>query len=129
MGFSRQEHQSGLLCSPPGDLPDPGIEPTSLMSPAMAGGFFTMSTTWQAFAINRSLLVTYFIYSCLYMSVPISQFITPHLYPWASLVAQLVKNLSAGQETLFQFQGQEDLLEKGETIHSGVLGLPWWLRQ
>ena len=88
-----------------------------------------MSTTWQAFAINRSLLVTYFIYSCLYMSVPISQFITPHLYPWASLVAQLVKNLSAGQETLFQFQGQEDLLEKGETIHSGVLGLPWWLRQ
>ena len=29
MGFSRQEYWSGLLCPPPGDLPDPGIEPGS----------------------------------------------------------------------------------------------------
>jgi len=29
MGFSRQENWSGLPCPPPGDLPDPGIEPTS----------------------------------------------------------------------------------------------------
>ena len=34
MGFSRQEYWSGLPCPPPGDLPDPGIEPMSLMSPA-----------------------------------------------------------------------------------------------
>ena len=34
MGFSRQEYQGGLPCPPPGDLPDPGIEPESLMSPA-----------------------------------------------------------------------------------------------
>ena len=33
---------------PPGDLPDPGIEPTSLMSPALAGRFFPASTTWEA---------------------------------------------------------------------------------
>ena len=33
---------------PPGDLPDPGIEPASLMSPAQAGGFFTTGTTWEA---------------------------------------------------------------------------------
>ena len=32
MGFSRQKYWSGLPCSPPGDLPDPGIEPASLMS-------------------------------------------------------------------------------------------------
>ena len=38
MGFSRQEYWSRLLCPPPGDLPDPGIEP---MSPAVEGGFFT----------------------------------------------------------------------------------------
>ena len=31
------------------DLPDPGIEPTSFMSPALAGGFFTTSATWEAF--------------------------------------------------------------------------------
>ena len=38
MGFSRQEHWSGLPCPPPGDLPDPGIEPRSLMPPVLAGG-------------------------------------------------------------------------------------------
>ena len=48
MGFSRQEYWSGLPCPPPGDLPDPEIEPVSLMSPALAGGFFTTSATWEA---------------------------------------------------------------------------------
>ena len=47
MGFSRQEYWSGLPCSPPGDLPNPGIEPVSLTSPALAGGFFITSTTWE----------------------------------------------------------------------------------
>ena len=48
MQFSRQEHWSESLCPPPGDLPDPGIEPVSLMSPALAAGFFTTSATWEA---------------------------------------------------------------------------------
>ena len=47
MGFSRQEYWRGFPCPPPGDLSDPGTEPTSLMSPALAGGFFTTSTTWE----------------------------------------------------------------------------------
>ena len=47
MGFSRQEYWSGLPCPPPGDLPDPGIEPASLMSPALADGFFTTSAPWE----------------------------------------------------------------------------------
>ena len=38
MGFSKQEDSSGLPCPSPWDLPDPGIEPTSLTSPALAGG-------------------------------------------------------------------------------------------
>ena len=46
MGFPRQEYWSGLPSLPPGDLPDPGMEPTSLTSPALAGGFFTTSATW-----------------------------------------------------------------------------------
>ena len=41
MGSSRQEHWGGLPCPPPGDLPDPGMDPVSLESPALAGGFFT----------------------------------------------------------------------------------------
>ena len=44
-GFSRREYWSGLPCPPPGDLPDPGTEPMSLMSPASEGMFFTNSTT------------------------------------------------------------------------------------
>ena len=48
LGFPRQEYWSGLPFPSPGDLPDPEIEPESLMSPALAGGFFTTSTTWEA---------------------------------------------------------------------------------
>ena len=46
----------------------------------------------------------------------------------ASLVAQLVKNPPAMQETPVRFLGQEDLLEKEQATHSSVLGLPLWLR-
>ena len=50
MGFSRQEYlpRSGLPCPSPGDLPDPGIELASRMSPGLAVGFFTTSNTWEA---------------------------------------------------------------------------------
>ena len=48
MGFSRQEYGKGLPCPPPEDLPDPGIEPESPKSPALAGRFLTTSTTWEA---------------------------------------------------------------------------------
>ena len=41
MGFSRQEYWSGLPFLPPEDLHDPGTESSSLLSPALAGGFFT----------------------------------------------------------------------------------------
>ena len=46
MGFSRQEYWNGLPCPPPGDLPNPGIESASLMSPAMADEFFTTRATF-----------------------------------------------------------------------------------
>ena len=47
MGFTRQEYWSGFPCPPPVDFPNLGIEPTSLMSPALAGRFFTTSTFWE----------------------------------------------------------------------------------
>ena len=49
MGFSRQEYWNGLLFSLPGDLPDSGIKPTSITSPAFADGFFSTSITWESF--------------------------------------------------------------------------------
>ena len=48
LGFSRQEYWSGLPFHPPGDLPNPRVHLTSLMSPPLAGEFFTTSTTWEA---------------------------------------------------------------------------------
>ena len=48
MGFSRREHWSGSPCPLPEDLPSPGIEPISLTSPALAGGFFATSATWES---------------------------------------------------------------------------------
>ena len=48
MVFSRQEYWSGLSYPHPKDLPDPGIQPVSLMSPALAGKFFTTSATQDA---------------------------------------------------------------------------------
>ena len=91
MGFSRQEYGSGLLCTPPpGDLPDPGIEPMSLTSPALAGRFFTTSASWEAHHItwvndNRSV---------------VSNSLRPHsLYsPWNSPS----KNTGVGSLSLLQ---------------------------
>ena len=48
-------------------------------------------------------------------------------FAWASLVAQMVKNLPEMQETPVQSLGQEDPLEKDMAIHSSTLGLPLWL--
>ena len=52
MGFSKQEYWSGLPFPSPGDLPDPGIEHVSLVSAALAGGFFMISATWEAVYFN-----------------------------------------------------------------------------
>ena len=66
MVFSRQEYWSGLLYPPPGDLPNPGIKPASLMSPVLACGFFTTSTTWVLANIMYALIFSYFL--CLLMN-------------------------------------------------------------
>ena len=51
----------------------------------------------------------------------------PLQYSWASLMAQLVKNLPAMQVTWFQSLGWEDPLEKGMATHSNILWLPLWI--
>ena len=55
MGFPRQEIGVGSHALFQGDLPDPGIKPTSLMSPALTGRFFTTCSTWEAW---RNLKLT-----------------------------------------------------------------------
>ena len=53
--FSRQGYWSELLYPPPGDLPNPGTEPESLKSPALAGGLFTTSATGNPLQIDRNM--------------------------------------------------------------------------
>ena len=50
---------------------------------------------------------------------------------WASLIGQVVKNPPAMQETLVQFLGREDPLEKGKTTHSSILAwrIPWCCKE
>ena len=54
-------------------------------------------------------------------------FFKSHWEIWASLIAQLVKNLPVMQEASVQFLGQEDPLGKGKATHFRILGLPLWL--
>ena len=56
MEFSRQQCWSGLLCPPPGNFPDPGIETAPLMSPVLAGGYFTTMPPWKAISWNTHTL-------------------------------------------------------------------------
>ena len=54
MGFPRQECWGGLPVPSSGDLPDPGIDPMSLLSAALVGWFFTTSSTWEALVYDSS---------------------------------------------------------------------------
>ena len=57
MGFPRQEYWSRLPFHFPGELPDPGIEAIFLTPPALAGGFFITSATWNACTIQQDFAV------------------------------------------------------------------------
>ena len=68
MVFLRQEYWSGLPHPPPGDLPDQGIEPESLLSPTVAGRFFTLAPPGKPQLIDNSKIN---VMSCgTYMSQP-----------------------------------------------------------
>ena len=58
MEFSRQEYWSGLPFPTPEDLPDPGMDPKSLASPALAGGFFTAAPPRKRFTCTGFVTCT-----------------------------------------------------------------------
>ena len=69
MEFSRQKYWSELPCPPPVDLPDPGIESVSLMSPALAGGFFTTNFTWEAQLMHIQIYILHMCFHVLYLNI------------------------------------------------------------
>ena len=68
--FHKQEYWSGLPCPPPGDLPHPGIKTRSLMSPALAGGFFTTRANWEVRILKIFILKSsYRLYNNVYILI------------------------------------------------------------
>ena len=102
MGFSRQEYWSGLPCPPAGDLPNPGTEPATPVSPTLTGRFFTTSTTWETpqpppskkKKISHEVRNVSFIE--LYSDFEIYAF---YIMLLAFLLTQMVNNPPAKQET------------------------------
>ena len=72
-GFSRQQYWCGLPCPPPGDLPNPGTEPASLASPALASGFFITSATWEALREGIPLSISLLL-SCIHTNIKREEF-------------------------------------------------------
>ena len=112
MEFSRPEYRYPFPS--PGDLPSPGIEPTS---PALQADSLPAEPTKPMKIFVRANAAAY-----LTNPKETSVYTSP-------LVDQIVKRLPIMRETRVQSLGREDLLEKGMATHSSMLGLPWWLRR
>ena len=82
MGFSRQEPWSGWLFPPPGDFPHPGVKPASLMSPPLAGGFFTTSAILGAWLLDQLSSVNSWLHEEVFTKVVLMAIIVLfHIYP------------------------------------------------
>ena len=73
MGFSRQEYSGGLPFSSPGDLPDPWIEPASLIYPALADRFFTTSAIWKSATLPSVTHLQIFYFGYFHVLRPLSE--------------------------------------------------------
>ena len=104
MGFSRLEYWGGLPCPPPGDFPNSGIEPMSLASPVLAGGFFTTSTTWEVHVINKYLLILlakwYFILISSFLPLPT---LVVWVFKFLTLLSLALRHSPFRAPFLFQF--------------------------
>ena len=74
VGFTRQEYWNGLLFPPPGDLPNPGMEPQPLVSPALAGWFFTTAPAERPSELHVKFLAPHFPSSCATLPSSLSAF-------------------------------------------------------
>ena len=87
--LSSQPYWSGRPCPPPGDLLNPGTEPASLKSPALAGRFFTTSVTWE--------LIIYKHNGLLLLSLKMKEVLTPAA-TWMNLEDIVFSEISQSQK-------------------------------
>ena len=112
VGFSKQEYWRGLLCPSPEDLPDPGIEPMSLMHPALAGKFSTTSSTWEARSLNTLVKILSALFTV--------------GFPGGATGKEPTCQCRDHKRRRFD-PSQEDPLEKEMETHSSILAwrIPW----
>ena len=131
MAFSRLEYWSGLPFSPPGNLPDPGVEPVSLASPALAGRFLYHWATWALYCLNhlKSFSQHPFHDSQFYRwgNQGAGRLISPRLY--SHYVAQLGLKLSSSSLTMHDFtlQFHHKHTKNNQTmfLHPNIKSSPW----
>ena len=127
IGFSRQEYWSGLTCPPPGNLPNKGIKPASLTSPALAGRCFTTSATWEDYVCVCICMYVYiYTYIHMYVYIYIYMYLYTHTHTGFS-GGSAEKNLPTMQEMQVRSLGWEDPLEKEMATHSSIIAwrIPW----
>ena len=130
MGFSRQEYWSGLLCPPQQDLPNPGIGPLSLTSPALAGGFFTTSATWGALiccnSVAKSCSTLCHSMDCSTLCFPVPhyllEFSQTHVH-WVDDAIQPSHPLSSPSLPTFNLSQYQDLFQRVSSSHQVVYSL------
>ena len=110
MGVSRQEYWSGLPCPLPGDLPNPGIKPTSLTSSALTGRFFTTSATWEAPDIR--LVLFKILVAQMVKNLPACG--RPEVHPWVGKIPWRRE----WQPTLVFLPGESPWTEEPGGLHS-----------
>ena len=111
MEFSRQEYWSGFLFPSSEDLPDPGIKPMSLMSPALADRFFTTSSTWEPQVPHVSGIIQYLSFCDRLMHLAVSLGCTCAVadvrVPSFSRLNRGISCCSSGLDFTFQHRGNK----------------------
>ena len=119
--ISRQENWSGLPCPPQGDFPSPGFEPEFLMSPALAGGFFTTSAIWEAYIYTH---IHTYIYTVSVLKTLSAKRCSENMGIPDHLTC-LLQNLHAGQEATVRTRHETvDWFKIGKGVHQGCILLP-----
>ena len=131
MGFSRQEYWNRLPFPSPVYLPDPGIKPASLMSPALAGGFFITSASWDTAGSCSPYSVKNNTYFTFWEGFPGSsdgkESACNGGHPGS--IPGLGRSLGEGNGNLLQYSCLENPTDRGAwqaTVH-GVTKSPTWL--
>ena len=121
MGFSRQEYWRGLQCPSPGNLPNPGIKPTSLASPTLVGRFFTTEPPGKLSEYRKPIKKTYRPRRSSENQLQKHVSLPPELVkPEVVATRESIKSVYSSSPTR---RSSYSIAEKAEVIFHGIKGL------